>query len=122
MLDEPTYCLWNAFDLAGHRRRMRQRHPSWSDRRLCCCLYWQNTARRHLRQRVNSFLAQHLGLLAIYCPEACGVDVTATMAALGIWLEWPPSSLAYQVALLGTPQAKLVQRYPAFATCAGLSG
>jgi len=32
------------------------------------------------------------------------VDVTATMASLGIKLEWPPVKVAYQVALVGTPK------------------
>lgn len=42
-------------------------------------------------------------MVAIYVPEACGVDVTATMKLIGIDLEWPPVNVAYQVALVGTP-------------------
>jgi hypothetical protein len=45
-------------------------------------------------------------LIAVTCPEACGVDVTATMASIGVALEWPPVSTAYQVALVGSPGRK----------------
>ena len=99
----PAYCIYNAFDLAEHVARMRKRHPEWSERQLRCCLYWQSGARKRLREKVDAFCAAHPGLVAVYCPEANGVDVTATMASLGIQLEWPPVSLAYQVALVGTP-------------------
>ncbi len=105
-LRKPVYCIWNAFDLGSHVARMKRKHADWSDRRLRCCLYWQGTARAALRRKLEAFLADHPGLIAVTCPEACGVDVTATMASLGIPLEWPPVSVAYQVALLGAPKQK----------------
>lgn len=103
-LGKPVYCIFNAFDLAGHVERMRAQHSEWSMRQLRCCLYWQRTARKALRQKVERFLSSHQGLIPLYCPEATGVDVTATMAAIGVQLEWPPVSVAYQVALVGTPK------------------
>ena len=103
-LKRPVHCVSNAFDLAAHVARMRARHPDWSYRKLVCCLYWQGAARKRLRERVSDFLAHHPGCIVLYCPEANGVDVTATMAAIGVDLEWPPVSVAYQVALVGTPR------------------
>jgi len=82
---------------------MREKHPEWSERQLRCCLYWQHTARRQLRTKVADLLTQHPGLVAVFVPEACGVNVTATMASIGIALEWPPVQFAYQVALVGSP-------------------
>jgi hypothetical protein len=35
------------------------------------------------------------------CPEALGLNVTATMRMIGIDLEWPPREFTYQVALAG---------------------
>jgi len=35
------------------------------------------------------------------CPEAMGINITATMAQAGIMLEWPPESVTYQIALAG---------------------
>lgn len=102
-LTKPVCCIYNAFDLRGHVARMRKKHPDWSGRKLRCCLYWQGTARAALRKKIEVFLGEHPGLIAVTCPEACGVDVTATMASLGITLEWPPVSVAYQVALVGSP-------------------
>jgi hypothetical protein len=36
---------------------------------------------------------------ATMCPEAMGVNVTATMKEIGIQLEWPPKRWAHQVAM-----------------------
>jgi len=99
------------FDLAGHVEKMRAKHPNWSDRMLRNCLYWQNGARKVLKTELRSHLAilQAGALLeglddewiALVCPEACGLNVTATMACQGITLEWPPTRMTYQVALIG---------------------
>jgi len=103
-LAEPVYAAWHSFDLAGHVTRLRAKHPQWSERQLYCCLYWQGTARRCHRMLVRDLIRRHLtSYLPIYCPEGCGVNVTATMATLGVNLEWPPRTVAYQVAFLGQP-------------------
>ena len=104
------YCVFNKFDLGTHVERMRAKHPSWSERQTYCCLYWQNTARKQLRQKVEAVLSERPECVALYCPEACGVDVTATMASIGIELEWPPVNVAYQVALVGTPARDRLER------------
>ena len=103
-LSKPVYCIYNEFDLGSHVERMYKRHPIWSERQLRCCLYWQGKARKQLRHRTRSFLANHTGLVVLYCPEACGVDVTATMNEIGIQLEWPPLQKVFQVAIVGTPR------------------
>lgn len=99
---KPFYVIWNRFPFGEHVARMKAKHPEWSDRQCRCCLYWQGTARKQLRQQVRLFQQRHLGLQVTYCPEAIGVDVTATMKKIGIELEWPPQQWAYQVALAGT--------------------
>ena len=43
----------------------------------------------------------HANMKMVTCPEAAGVNVTATMASIDIDLEWPPVTVAYQVALAG---------------------
>ncbi len=103
-LSLPVYCVYNAFDLAGHIAKMRRGHPDWTERQLRCVLYWQGRARKQLRGKVRGFLEDHPDCIAVYCPEGAGIDVTATMASVGINLEWPPVSAAYQVALVGTPR------------------
>jgi hypothetical protein len=79
---------------------MQTRHPDWSDRQLACCLYWQGTARKALNRVIERFKRQaRLAYEVTRCPEAMGVNVTATMKGLGILLEWPPKNYAYQVAV-----------------------
>jgi hypothetical protein len=93
--------IWNAFPFGEHVERMRIAHPGWTERQLANCLYWQGTARNQLAQEIVRW--QRDG--AILCPviervpEAHGIDVTQTMERVGIFLEWPPRTVAYQVAL-----------------------
>lgn len=102
---QPVWAIWTTFDLGAHVKRMRTRHPAWSWRQLVCCLYWQGTARKALRGEIECFHAEHSGLRVVGCPEACGVNVTATMATIGLHLQWPPKTITYQVALAGIRQS-----------------
>lgn len=86
-----------------HVEKLREKHPLWSYRKLACCLYWQGKARKQLREIVDLFLNENPGYKVIYTPEACGVNVTATMESIGINLEWPPDKTTYQVAIAGKP-------------------
>lgn len=95
------WLVWNRFDLGAHVARMREKHPDWSERQLYCCLYWQPRARKALAAQIREFRIIHPGLKITTCPEAMGVNVTATMRAVGVTLEWPPITSAYQVALAG---------------------
>ena len=120
-LSQPVHAVWNAFDLAGHVERMREKHPEWSDRQLVNCLYWQGTARKALRAKVRNFGGLLLAsgqLIALACPEACGVNVTATLASIGIEIEWPPKTIAYQVALVGAPATLARDDMPLFPSAA----
>ena len=73
-----------------------------SKRQLECCLYWQGTARKRLKERINEFifLADERYVVNTV-PEAMGVNVTETMKRVGIELEWPPVNLVYQIAMAG---------------------
>jgi len=102
-LERPVIAIINWFDLTQHVARMRERHPDWSERQLYCCLYWQKGARRDLKREVDEFLETRPAYRAEFTPEAMGVNVTATLKAAGIVLEWPPRKRAAQVALAGIP-------------------
>jgi hypothetical protein len=99
---KPVYAIWNAFDIGSHIAKMRAKHPRWSEHQLSCCLYWQPKARKALRSIIRAFLRDNPHLRAISTPEAQGVNLTATMASIGIILEWPPRNIAYQIVLAGT--------------------
>lgn len=105
-MTQPIYAVINIFDFKGHVEKMREKHPDWSQRRLECVLYWQNTARKQLKEHVIDFLKQHKGYTATGCPEAMGINVTATLKNTGFELEWPPKNKACQVALVGVRRRK----------------
>lgn len=108
-LSKSIYAIYNKFDFKGYINRMREKHPDWSKRQLECCLYWQGTARKRLKERIEIFkkLADCINLFPYgryvvnTVPEAMGVNVTETMKRVGIELEWPPVNVAYQIALAG---------------------
>jgi len=100
-LGQPVWAVYNVFDMAGHVAKMRGLHPSWSMRQLVCCLYWQKKARKSLREEIAKFLEGHPGTRIIACPEAQGVNLTATMISAGIEMEWPPVNRAFQIVLAG---------------------
>jgi len=111
-LQEPVWAVFNIFDFAFHLTLMQQKHPFWTQRQLACCLYWQPRARERLREKIHWFLRDSSSagrdhrLQIVGTPEACGVNITDTMASAGLELEWPPRTLAYQVVLAGIPAAK----------------
>lgn len=120
-LTQPDMAIFTVFDLAAHVEKMKAAHPSWSEARLKCCLYWQNGARKKLSAVLSDFLGSnpdyyvtvafyngidkdlqpHLDRVIPSPPEALGVNVTETMKAAGVFLEWPPATVAYQVAMAG---------------------
>lgn len=102
--NEPIKIVYNIFDFGAHCKKMEKKHPEWSERQVACCLYWQGTARKQLKEKVNKSLKGWKGATPVYCPEAMGVNVTATMALIGEKLEWPPITKTYQVALVGVLQ------------------
>jgi len=105
-LTAPIYAIWNAYPFGEHVEKMRKKHPDWTHRQLTCCLYWQGTARKQLKQVVKDFWANVQGETScvVQCPEAQGVNLTATMKSIGIKLEWPPETTAYQIVLAGKPK------------------
>lgn len=102
-LTRQVYAIVNEFDLARHVKRMAVKNPAWSERQLACVLYWQGTARKQLNAKIQAALDHFPGYVATWCPEGMGVNVTETLAAVGIDLEWPPKQIARQVALLAVP-------------------
>ena len=98
-LSKPVFAVYNVFDLGAHVAKMKLKHPGWSVRQLRNCLYWQGGARKRLRELVRESVRDDT--VVLFCPEACGVDVTETMRNAGVVLEWPPVNLTYQVALVG---------------------
>jgi len=94
-----TWLFFTKFNLAEHRARMKQKHPNWTRRQLDCCLYWQQGAKKPLKEHLKLWAMP--GSFTTICPEAMGINVTETMKQIGIILEWPPETWTYQVAMGG---------------------
>ena len=99
-ITKPIYAIVNVFDLKSHADKMKEKHPNWSERQIYCCLYWQKTARKQLLEGIKEFLKEHKGYTEQHV-QAMGVEVTKTLEAVGIELEWEPKNIACQVALAG---------------------
>ena len=56
---------------------------------------------KQLRKQINVFSENHPTLHIVYCPEACGINVTETMRLVGEILEWPPQTKTYQIVIAG---------------------
>jgi len=104
-ITEPTYAVIHKYDLEDHVWRMQEKHPNWSMRQCRCVLYWQPTAREYHRELIEDAMLDFRcqGYKAETTPEAMGINVTQTLDNVGITLEWPPTQIAMQVALLGKP-------------------
>jgi hypothetical protein len=100
-LNQPTFAIINEFDLGSHVARMAEGHPTWSQRQLECCLYWQPKARAQLKMLCQGFLREHPNYVVDSIPEAGGMNVTETLWLVGIELEWPPRKIVRQIAVAG---------------------
>jgi predicted metal-binding protein len=104
-LSKPVFAIINKFDFLDHTNKMRRLHPGWTERQVRCCLYWQTTARNQLLHFIRQFKNFHSGYSIETCPEAMGVNITATMANVDVMLEWPPETVTYQIALAGVKRS-----------------
>jgi hypothetical protein len=103
-----VFAVWNRFEFGPHIAKLRVAHPDWSEKQLYCSRYWQGTARKQLRLELSRFqyvTGTTLGWTVLTTPEACGVNIFATMGSIGIKLEHTPRVAAYQVALAGWNQS-----------------
>jgi len=102
VFDKDFYLIYTKFDLRSHIEKMKQRHPKWTNRQLKCCLYWQGTARKNLKNEIKRFKQIFPNHFVTICPEAMGVNVTDLMKKnAGIDLQWPIETVTYQVAIGG---------------------
>ena len=92
-----------SFDLSQFERKMKSKHPEWSRRQCRCVLYWQKKAMANLKREVASFLKEHPGYIANYCPEAFGINVIVTARKVGLPIRSILKDTAYKIALVGVP-------------------
>ncbi|RLG17113.1 hypothetical protein DRN62_02100 [Nanoarchaeota archaeon] len=100
---EPPFVLVAVkFDLEEHVKRMKERHPNWSDRKARCLLYWQKKVDKRLREICEKVASDMPNALILYKPEAHGVHVFETCRRAGLTLERNPKKVVWKVAIIGT--------------------
>lgn len=99
-MDQDHYFVAVKFDLFSHISKMKEKHPLWSDRQARCCLYWQSTVNKQLKEWCRLFVEQY-GLTYTLCPEAMGINVIETCKAIGLPIRARPVGTIYKVAMLG---------------------
>jgi len=89
------------FNLEEHAKRMKEKHPAWSDRQARCVLYWQAGVDKRLREACEKTASEIPNSLIIYKPEAAGVHVFETCRKIGLVLERNPHKILWKVAIIG---------------------
>lgn len=91
------YLIVGRFNLSKYTILMLENHPDWSERQAACVLYWQGSAKKHLKEYIKNIYRNNsdktLFLLSsgsgyknleiqqekIYSMEAAGIDVFTTL-------------------------------------------
>lgn len=104
-ITKPVYAIFSTYDLYAHTEKMKKNHPQWTEAQLLNVLYWQGTAKKHLKENIQHFNEQfkEKGYYSTVSPEAMGVNVMQTLKKAGIDLEWPARNTAYKIAFAGIP-------------------
>jgi len=84
---QSIYIAYSEFNLQAHMKRMKEKHPHWSERQQRNVLYWQGTSRKQMRQRAKHIQYLTRADIVLTCPEAHGVNVYATCFVNGLHLE-----------------------------------
>ena len=95
--------LITEFPLEQYLGQMRKKHPSWSERRLRCLLYWQGHVRKEQYQQINDFRNRFPETVFSLLPEAMTVNVILTLRHIGIDIEVKPQRKILKIALIGYP-------------------
>jgi hypothetical protein len=115
-LEKPLYLVHSEFDLEGdiiRRRELRLEagKKPLSARQARCVLYWQETSRKQLRDRVRLAMYTFDCSQVAFCPEGMGVNVYATARISGLRLEKIRHlKTCRHVALIGT--RKVTEKLP----------
>lgn len=90
------------FNLKEHIKKMKSKHPDWSNKRLKCVLYWQKKVDKYLKEISEKTASKIKNSIIIYRPEAYGVDMFKTCKKIGITLEKDPKEFIWKMSIIGT--------------------
>lgn len=85
------------YNLAARAAELKKSNPTWSERQCRCCLYWQGTARKVLRNHVRENLP---GYEWEETPEARGAHVFRMMSTAGYIMDKQAKQFVWKVAFI----------------------
>jgi predicted metal-binding protein len=112
------YLIIGRFNLSKYKEEMLIRHPSWSEKQAKCVLYWQSSAKRHIKDYIERIYEKNSNrsffLLSsgsgfkniripqekIYSMEAVGINVFKTLDNNNIEYELKPEKIILLVNLI----------------------
>lgn len=110
------YLIYSKFDLKSQRERMLMLHPTWTIKQANCLLYWQNSVKKNLREKIEEIISKNKekeifllscgsgfklgGKKSIPSMEAAGIDVYNTLKNNHIEFELKPMNKVILVNLL----------------------
>lgn len=100
-LTKRHWFLITEFPFSLYIEEMRSKHPSWSEKRLRCLLYWQGHIRKVQHQRIDAFRGQFQDTLFSLLPEAMSINIFKTLRYSGVDIEVKPQRKVLKVALIG---------------------
>ncbi|MGV9200308.1 MAG: hypothetical protein ACOC4M_15995 [Promethearchaeia archaeon] len=106
--------LYADFDFKSYKEWRKNQHPSWSDRQVACCLYWQNSVKSLLTQEIEELYITEGPFYVYGCGsglklsfqdsvgsmELTGINVFSTMKLNGIDFEISPENKVILCTLL----------------------
>ena len=86
------------FKIEEHAKRMKEKHPDWSDKQARCVLYWQKGVDKKLKQECEEIADNNI---ILYKPEAHGINLFATCKNIGLVLKKNPQKIVWKMAIIG---------------------
>lgn len=106
----PMYLVRAQFNLRSHAERMKSMHPGWTNRQCRSVLYWQNSVRAKLRDKVRTAMSDLSCDAVTFCPEGMGLNVFVTARLAGLRLDKTRRlEMDNHVALIGSAKSEFAR-------------
>lgn len=100
---KPPYTLVAVkFNLEKHVKKIKAKHPNWSNKQARCVLYWQNKVNKKLKQLSEETASKIRNSIILYKPEANGVNLFKTCKKIGLTLRPNPQKILWKMSIIGT--------------------
>lgn len=94
-----------SFDFKKYKQEMKKLHPLWSEKQLANVIYWQNSVKTLLKNKLREYSFEEIfgagsGFWGRPSMEAVGINVFHTLKLNGIPFEMKPKDKIVMVALM----------------------